>query len=67
MSYRINPQPAGDFGDSDEVIDVNNFRDVLDDIENKVYNALKKIVNIQGIDSIDECKEILEKLSNDLF
>lgn len=67
MNYRMGGERADAFDGNTEIVLVDDFVDVLDDIEEKVNQALDKIKNIKGIDSIEECREILEKLSSELY
>lgn len=41
--------------------------EVLDEIENEVNEVRDILENISGLDEIDKCKEIIEKLSDKLY
>ena len=67
MNIRLIGQQAGDYEEDVRVVTIEEHRQVIDEIENQVKIALFAIKNISGIDSIDECKEVLSQLERDLF
>lgn len=50
-----------------ELLEKDEVNDFLDDISQKIGDALSEIENIQGIDVIDECKEKLNKIIEMLY
>ncbi|MGL4450303.1 MAG: hypothetical protein ACRCTZ_03800 [Sarcina sp.] len=64
--YRLNGDSAKEFGE-DNVVCAYEHMASIDDIENRVSNALKHIEEIEGIDLIDRCKDELRSLLDDLY
>ncbi|ADZ82690.1 hypothetical protein [Cellulosilyticum lentocellum] len=50
-----------------ELLEKDEVNDFLDDISQKIGDALSEIENIQGIDVIDECKEKLNEVIKMLY
>lgn len=50
-----------------ELLEKDEVNDFLDDISQKIGDALSEIESIQGIDVIDECKEKLNKIIEMLY
>ncbi|MGL6174856.1 MAG: hypothetical protein ACRC1P_09665 [Cellulosilyticaceae bacterium] len=66
MDYRLKGEEATEFG-VDFVVFESDHKEVIDDIENKVSDALREIENIEGIDKIDNCKQVLQELLSKLY
>lgn len=58
---------AGEFGAEDVVVSQDEYNDNIAEIEERVNKALDLIEQITGIDSIEECTNVLLELSNDLY
>ena len=50
-----------------ELLEKDEVNDFLDNISQKIGDALFEIENIQGIDVIDECKKKLNKIIEMLY
>lgn len=50
-----------------ELYEKDEVDDFISKIESMVSDAIKEIQDIAGIDKIDECREILEKVVNMIY
>ena len=48
-------------------IDIDEVKNVLDDIESRVEEIKDILDTIQGLSEIDEAKDLLKSLKNDLY
>lgn len=67
MLYRLEGQYPDDYMDDVEVVDVYEHNEIIDEIEERVNEAIKLIENIRGIDAVEACKKKLKALANDLY
>lgn len=69
MGYRLELDGchADNFEPHVEVMPISEVNQVLDMIETIVNDALKQIDGISGIQAIDDCRQILNELSVNLY
>lgn len=65
MNYRVEGTNADGYEGDVNVVELSEVKEILDDIETKIREALRQIDGI-GIDNIDNCKKILDRLLESL-
>lgn len=62
MIYRLESSCVDEFEDWVEVFLANEVDEVLDDIEDKLSDALRLIEKIDGVENVSKCKSILKEI-----